>query len=57
MSELTDDQIELACAWTDYRADYGVSADPAALRREHEAFKAGWDAARQPKGTDRGVQR
>lgn len=55
--EMTAEEIERACAWSDYRADYGVSADPETRRQEHEAFRAGWDAARQPAGTDRGVLR
>jgi hypothetical protein len=56
MTDLTDDQIERACAWTDYRHDHG-HGDPTVLRIQHEAFKAGWDAAHQPAGTDRGALR
>lgn len=44
---------ELACAWSDYRKEYGVSGNPVKRRREHKAFKAGWDAARH--GNDAGV--
>lgn len=44
---ITDDEtIERACDWSDYRKHYGVSRDPVLLGREHQAFKAGWDAAR-----------
>jgi hypothetical protein len=32
---------ELACAWADYRKDYGASGT-----QEHKAFRAGWLAAR-----------
>lgn len=55
--QYTDDEIEMACAWSDYRADYGVSADERTRHREYEAFKAGWIAAHQPAGTDRGAMR
>lgn len=44
---------ELACAWADYRKDYGVSADD--LTAAHKAFKAGWKAARE--GDQSGVLR
>ncbi len=43
--ELTADEIDLACAWSDYRKDYGVSADD--LAAAHKAFAAGWKAARE----------
>lgn len=36
-------RILLACAWSDYRKDYGVSA--ADMATAHKAFKAGWKAA------------
>lgn len=36
---------EAACAWSDYRRDYGVPADH--LPASHKAFLAGWTAARQ----------
>ena len=35
---------ELACAWADYRKDYGVNQRD--LQAAHKAFKAGWQAAR-----------
>jgi hypothetical protein len=54
---MTEDEIERACAWSDYRRDYGVSPDPVILRHEHEAFKAGWDAAKRPEGSDGGPLR
>lgn len=41
-----DERVEMACAWSDYRKDYGVSVDDAARAREHAAFTAGWQAAR-----------
>lgn len=37
--------LDAACAWADYRKDYGASANPDVLRREHKAFLAGWQAA------------
>jgi hypothetical protein len=40
---VTPDQIELACAWADYRKAYGASTDPYILMLEHRAFKAGWE--------------
>lgn len=43
---MTDDEELMACAWSDYRKEYGVSADPEVLKREHRAFTAGWQAAR-----------
>lgn len=46
MSELTEDQIQRACAWSDYRKEYGVSSDDAVRDKEHKAFTAGWDAAK-----------
>lgn len=33
----------LACAWADYRKDYGVH--PSDITTAHKAFKAGWQAA------------
>lgn len=57
MSELTEDEIKQACAWSDFRADYGVSRDPEVLRLEHRAFKAGWDAAKNPAEAERGALR
>lgn len=41
-----DASVEMACAWSDYRKDYGVSNDAVTRAREHEAFVAGWQAAR-----------
>ncbi|WP_454729001.1 hypothetical protein [Cellulosimicrobium protaetiae] len=40
------ESVETACAWSDYRKDYGVSVDEAERAREHAAFTAGWQAAR-----------
>lgn len=42
----TEDAIEVACAWTDYRKEYGVSPSKDERAREHAAFKAGWAAAK-----------
>ncbi len=50
---LTEEEIDLACAWSDYRKDYGVSADH--LSVAHKAFRAGWKAARA--GDQSGVLR
>lgn len=47
------EEVEMACDWTDYRADYGVTQ--ADMVVAHKAFTAGWMAARH--GTDRGVLR
>ncbi|KON72583.1 hypothetical protein M768_13835 [Cellulosimicrobium cellulans F16] len=38
--------VEIACAWSDYQKDHGVSGDETAREREHAAFVAGWQAAR-----------
>jgi hypothetical protein len=40
------ERVEQACDWSDFRSDYGVSADPLALEREYRAFTAGWRAGR-----------
>lgn len=45
--ELTQDQIEMACAWSDYRKHYGTHRGEEELL-EHLAFKAGWEAAKTP---------
>ncbi|WP_194522360.1 hypothetical protein [Cellulosimicrobium sp. JZ28] len=37
-----DESVELACAWSDFRKDYGVRGDA----DEYRAFVAGWQAAR-----------
>ena len=45
MPELTQEDRELmACEWSDYRKNYGVSA--ASMAAAHKAFVAGWKAAR-----------
>lgn len=41
-------EYELACAWADFRKNYGVSADQAVREQEHRAFMAGWDARAEP---------
>ena len=44
---------EMACAWADYRKDYGISGTHAAAA--YLAFVAGWQAARR--GDQSGVLR
>lgn len=44
---------ELACAWSDYRGDYGVLPDH--MTSAYKAFRAGWKAARE--GDQSGVLR
>lgn len=43
--ERTQEQDDIACAWADYRKDYGVSAEH--MTAAHKAFVAGWKAARE----------
>lgn len=40
-----DERVERACDWSDYRKDYGISADPAISRLEHRAFNHAWQVA------------
>lgn len=40
-----DEATEIACAWADYRKDYGVAQRD--LNSAHKAFTAGWKAARE----------
>ena len=40
-----DKDVERACAWADYRKDYGVSTRE--MNAAHKAFLAGWQAARE----------
>lgn len=40
-----EESAELACAWSDYRKDYGISEEH--MNAAHKAFKAGWKAARE----------
>lgn len=49
----SDEEIEMLCAWTDYRKDYGVSE--ANMNAAAKAFKAGWKAAKE--GPQDGVLR
>lgn len=42
----TADMVEVAAAWSDYRKEYGVSPSKEQRVKEHEAFKAGWAAAK-----------
>ena len=46
---MTPEEEELACAWADYRKDYGADS------RDYKAFAAGWKAARE--GDQSGVLR
>ena len=39
-----DEKVRVACDWSDYRKDYGVSADEYIRKVEHKAFVAGWTA-------------
>ena len=50
---MTPDEEEMACAWADYRKDYGISWQE--IGQAHKAFKAGWKAARE--GDQSGVPR
>lgn len=51
----THDYYDAACAWSDYRRDYGVSADEQVRTQEHKAFLAGFKAGRE--GDQSGVLR
>lgn len=42
----TEDEIALATAWSDFRKEYGVSANDATRAKEYRSFKAGWEAAK-----------
>lgn len=50
---MTRDEEEMACAWADYRKDYGVSLRD--IDAAHKAFTSGWKAARE--GDQSGVLR
>ena len=39
--------IDAACAWSDFRKDYGVSSNDETRRAEHRAFLAGFQAGRE----------
>lgn len=41
----TTDNTDRACAWSDFRKEYGVSANDQTRQAEYRAFCAGWDAA------------
>lgn len=44
---ITEDEKWIAASdWSDYRKDYGVSADPKVLAEQHQIFLAGWRAGR-----------
>lgn len=42
--EMTQDEVNMASEWSDYRKHYGVSSE--SMTAAHQAFKAGWQAAR-----------
>src|SRR3546814_12053576 len=42
----TEDDVLAACAWSDFRKEYGVSADDETRKAEHRAFLAGWGAGK-----------
>lgn len=47
MSDHHDDEaVEMACAWSDYRKEYGVSSDDKVRSKEYAAFTEGWKAGR-----------
>ena len=48
----TADEVEAAAAWSDYRKAYGVSVSKDDRAHEHQAFLAGWAAARGSADTD-----
>lgn len=50
---MTPEEEDRACAWSDYRKDYGVPTSM--LSTAYKAFCAGWLAARE--GDQSGVQR
>jgi hypothetical protein len=41
-----EEKAEIAAAWSDFRKEYGVSANERVRRLEHRAFVAGWKSAR-----------
>lgn len=42
----TEDDVLVACAWSDFRKEYGVSVDDETRKAEHRAFLAGWAASK-----------
>lgn len=42
----TEDDVLAACAWSDFRKEYGVSTDDETRKAEHRAFLAGWGAGK-----------
>lgn len=44
--DMTEDEISLATAWSDFRKEYGVSADDRTRAAEYRSFAAGWAAAK-----------
>lgn len=52
---LTAEQIDFACAWSDYRADYGIPSG-VDIDSAYLLFKGGWDS-RRTEGDTRGILR
>src|SRR5690606_40695801 len=46
MPDHDDEAVEMACAWSDYRKEYGVSSDDKVRSKEYAAFTEGWKAGR-----------
>ena len=44
MTDYTEDEERMFCAWSDYRAEYGVSS--LRMSDAHLDFTLGWEAAR-----------
>lgn len=40
-----DEKLESACDWSDYRKDYGVSADDKIRASEYQVFCYAWQVA------------
>lgn len=43
---MTEDEELMACAWSDYRKEYGVHADDQIRALQYASFTSGWKAAR-----------
>jgi hypothetical protein len=55
LTQEVTEEVDMACDWSDYKADVGVSIDQHMRALEYKAFCAGWQAARH--GSERGVLR
>lgn len=56
MTGFTEDELNMYSAWSDFRKEYGVSADNTTRAAEFRAFINGWAAARGTLDVE-GVQR